>query len=105
MFGNFDFDVIARTWKYLFFTGMTFTVELTLMAMVGGIIFGTILALGRLSHFKWLSMICATYVNGIRSVPLVLVIFWVYFLVPYIRAWVIGSPAPVLLGACAPALV
>src|SRR3981081_666602 len=93
MFGSFDFDVIARTWKYLFFTGMTFTVELTLLAMVGGIIFGTILALGRLSHFKWLAMICATYVNGIRSVPLVLVIFWFYFLVPYIGAWVIGSPA------------
>jgi glutamate/aspartate transport system permease protein len=99
MFGNFDFDVIARTWKYLFFTGMTFTVELTLMAMVGGIIFGTILALGRLSHFKWLSMICATYVNGIRSVPLVLVIFWFYFLVPVIIQSITGSERPLQIGA------
>ncbi len=97
--------VIARTWKYLFFTGMTFTVELTLMAMVGGIIFGTILALGRLSHFKWLSIICGTYVNGIRSVPLVLVIFWFYFLVPYIGAWVIGSPTPIPVGAFTSSLV
>ena len=105
MFGNFDFDVIARTWKYLFYTGMTFTVELTLMAMVGGIIFGTILALGRLSHFKWLSIICGTYVNGIRSVPLVLVIFWFYFLVPYIGAWVIGSPTPIPVGAFTSSLV
>src|ERR1700682_3888270 len=105
MFGNFDFDVIARTWKYLFFTGMTFTVELTLMAMVGGIIFGTILALGRLSHFKWLAIICGTYVNGIRSVPLVLVIFWFYFLVPYIGAWVIGSPTPIPVGAFTSSLV
>src|ERR1022692_5152630 len=101
MLGNFDFDVIARTWKYLFFTGMTFTVELTLMAMVGGIIFGTILAMGRLSHLKWLSVLCGTYVNGIRSVPLVLVIFWFYLLVPYIGAWVIGSPPPTTLGALA----
>ena len=105
MLGNFDFDVIARTWQYLFFTGMTFTVELTLMAMVGGIIFGTVLALGRLSHFKWLSVICGTYVNGIRSVPLVLVIFWFYFLVPYIGAWVIGSPTPIRVGAFTSSLV
>jgi glutamate/aspartate transport system permease protein len=105
MLGNFDFDVIARTWKYLFFTGMTFTVQLTLMAMVGGIIFGTILAMGRLSHIRWLSIVCATYVNGIRSVPLVLVIFWFYFLVPYIGAWVIGSPTPIPVGAFASSLV
>jgi len=105
MFGNFDFDVIARTWKYLFFTGMTFTVELTLMAMVGGIILGTLLALGRLSHFKWISFACGTYVNGIRSVPLVLVIFWFYFLVPYIGAWVIGSPTPIPVGAFTSSLV
>ncbi len=105
MLGNFDFEVIGRTWQYLFFTGMTFTVELTLMAMVGGIIFGTILALGRLSHFKWLSAICGTYVNGIRSVPLVLVIFWFYFLVPYIGAWVIGSPTPIRVGAFTSSLV
>src|ERR1700693_132989 len=105
MFTNFDFEVIGRTWKYLFFTGMTFTVELTLLAMVGGIVFGTILALGRLSHFKWLSMICGTYVNGIRSVPLVLVIFWFYFLVPYIGAWVIGSPTPLSHGGVSSASV
>jgi glutamate/aspartate transport system permease protein len=105
MIGNFDFDVIARTWKYLFVTGMTFTVELTLMAMVGGIVFGTILAMGRLSHIRWLSLICGTYVNGIRSVPLVLVIFWFYFLVPYIGAWVIGSPTPIAVGAFASSLV
>jgi glutamate/aspartate transport system permease protein len=74
-------------------------------AMVGGIIFGTILAMGRLSHFKWIALICATYVNGIRSVPLVLVIFWFYFLVPYIGAWVIGSPTPIPVGAFTSSLV
>jgi glutamate/aspartate transport system permease protein len=105
MFGNFDFEVIQRTWKYLLLTGMTFTVQLTLLAMVGGIIFGTILAMGRLSHFKWIALICATYVNGIRSVPLVLVIFWFYFLVPYIGAWVIGSPTPIPVGAFTSSLV
>ena len=45
MFENFDFNVIERSWEYLFFTGMTFTLQLTLYAMVGGIVLGTLLAI------------------------------------------------------------
>ena len=51
MFSGYDFDVIQRSWGYLFREGMTFTVTLTLMAMSGGIIFGTLLAMMRLSRF------------------------------------------------------
>jgi glutamate/aspartate transport system permease protein len=96
---GFDFDVIQRSWAYLFREGMTFTVTLTLLAMTGGIIFGTLLAMLRLSAFKPLSWIAGAYVNLMRSVPLVLVIFWFFFLVPYIGAWVIGAREPVKVGA------
>jgi glutamate/aspartate transport system permease protein len=96
---GFDFDVIQRSWGYLFREGMTFTVTLTLLAMTGGIIFGTLLAMMRLSGFKPLSWIAGAYVNLMRSVPLVLVIFWFFFLVPYIGAWAIGAPEPVRVGA------
>ena len=48
MFANFDFDVISRSWGYLFREGMTFTITLTLIAMTGGIILGTLLAMMRL---------------------------------------------------------
>ena len=44
--GAFDFDVIERSWRYLFFTGMTFTLKLTFLGMAGGIVFGTLLAMG-----------------------------------------------------------
>ena len=100
MFSNFDFNVIERSWKYLFFDGMAFTLQLTLLAMLGGIIVGTILALCRLSKFKVLSMTVGAYVNLVRSIPLVLVIFWFYFLVPYIGSWAIG-----LLNSIAPGVV
>jgi ABC-type amino acid transport system permease subunit len=40
MFGNFDFDVIERSWMYLFTTGMKFTLQLTALSMAGGIVFG-----------------------------------------------------------------
>ena len=105
MFGNFDFDVISRSWVYLFQVGMVFTLKLTALAMVGGIVLGTLLALMRLSSSRILSGVASSYVNLIRSIPLVLVIFWFYFLVPYIAAWIIGADEPVKVGAFSSALI
>ncbi|WP_017879631.1 amino acid ABC transporter permease [Janthinobacterium sp. CG3] len=103
--GNFDFDVISRSWVYLFQTGMAFTLQLTALAMVGGILLGTLLAMMRLSSNRALSLVASSYVNLIRSIPLVLVIFWFYFLVPYIAAWVIGADEPVKVGGFTSALI
>jgi glutamate/aspartate transport system permease protein len=105
MFSNFDFDVIERSWVYLFKTGMAFTLELTGLAMVGGILIGTLLAMMRLSKFKALAVVATGYVNLIRSIPLVLVIFWFYFLVPYIGAWIIGAKEPIMVGAFSSSLI
>jgi glutamate/aspartate transport system permease protein len=105
MFAGFDVDVIVRSLGYLFGTGMVFTVKLTVLAMCGGIVLGTMLAMMRLSGNRLISLPAATYVNLVRSVPLVLVIFWFYFLVPYIAAWVIGAAQPVKVGAFASALI
>lgn len=105
MFANFDFDVIARSWVYLFTSGMSFTLKLTVLAMVGGILLGTMLAMMRLSSSKPIALLATGYVNLMRSVPLVLVIFWFYFLVPYIGAWIIGSDTPVQVGAFSSSLI
>jgi glutamate/aspartate transport system permease protein len=105
MDAGFDWDVIQRSWVYLFREGMTFTLTLTLLAMTGGIVFGTILAMMRLAHFKPISMIAGAYVNLMRSIPLVLVIFWFFFLVPYIGAWVTGASSPIKVGAFYSALI
>ena len=105
MDSGFDFEVIQRTLPYLFREGMTFTLTLTAIAMTGGIFFGTLLALMRLSRFAWLSHLAGGYVNLMRSVPLVLVIFWFYFLVPYIGQWVTGASQPIQVGAFLSSLV
>ena len=105
MFSNFDFDVIARSWPYLFKDGMSFTLMLTALATGAGIVLGTLLALMRLSKFIVLQKFAETYVNIIRSLPLVLVIFWFYFLLPYIGQWVLGSERPMAVGAFMSALV
>lgn len=95
---GFDFDVIERSLPYLFKEGMVFTVTLTLIAMAGGIVFGTLLAMMRLSSFRPLSLLAGGYVNLMRSLPLVLVIFWFFFLVPYIYGALKGDGKPIPIG-------
>jgi len=99
MLETFDTGVIARSLNYLFVDGMMFTIELTVLAMAGGLILGTWLALMRLSPNRVVAGAAAAYVNVIRAIPLVLVIFWFYFLVPYLGAWLTGSDSPVHVGA------
>ena len=105
MLADFDFDVIRRSLPYLLREGMTFTVTLTLLAMTGGIVFGTLLALMRLSPIRALTTAAGAYVNFMRATPLVLVIFWFYFLVPWIGQWLIGADRPIQVGAFLSSLV
>jgi glutamate/aspartate transport system permease protein len=105
MFANFDFDVIWRSLPYLFYQGMTFTLLLTALATAGGIVIGTLLALMRLSGTPVLTVPAAAYVNLMRSVPFVLMIFWFYFLVPYIGQWVTRAAQPLQVGAFASCLI
>lgn len=105
MFANFDFDVILRSLPYLFYQGMTFTLLLTALATLGGILVGTLLALMRLSGLRFLAVPAAAYVNLMRSVPFVLMIFWFYFLVPYMGQWIMGSAQPLQVGAFASCLI
>ena len=71
--------------------GLLFSVQLTLVAMLGGIVFGTLLALMRLSGSRWLELPAAIYVNGMRSIPLVMVILWFYLVIPFILGRPIGA--------------
>ena len=105
MLSNFDFSVIVSSLPYLFGQGMVFTVTLTAMAAVGGVIIGTLLAMARLSGIPGLWHLAKAYVELCRSLPLVLVIFWFYFLVPYIGAYVTGASTPIQVGAFPSALI
>ena len=96
--GDLDFDVIGRTLPYLM-TGLQYTVQLTLVAALGGTVFGTLLAMARLSAFTPLALLASGYVNLMRSLPLLLVIFWFYFLVPVLVQSVMGWERPPQIGA------
>ena len=71
--------------------GLLFSVELTLVAMLGGIAIGTALALMRLSGRRVLVLPAAAYVNTMRSIPLVMVILWFFLLIPLLIGRSIGT--------------
>ena len=87
---DLDLDVIVRNLPFLW-EGMQVTLLLTVLAIVGGIVIGTVLALIRLARIPVLSWVAALYVNFFRSLPLILVIFWLYFLVPLLLGRPVGS--------------
>ncbi|MGB7183996.1 MAG: ABC transporter permease subunit [Burkholderiaceae bacterium] len=94
--GDFDYSVILSNLPFLW-EGLQVTFLLTFLAVVGGVVLGTILALVRLARVPVLSWIAAAYVNFFRSLPLILVIFWLYFLVPLILGRPVGSFYSVLV--------
>ena len=86
-FSFFDTSVLS---SYIL-KGFVFSIQLTLIAMVGGIVFGTILALMRLSDKPWLVVPAAAYVNTMRSIPLVMVILWFFLLIPLLLGKPMGA--------------
>lgn len=94
MTGFGDIDAVVRAVPFLF-EGLLLSFFLTAVAMAGGLILGLMLALARLSGRRAISVPAAIYVNGFRAIPLVLVIFWFYFLVPL----ALGQPVGALYSA------
>jgi glutamate/aspartate transport system permease protein len=86
-FGFLSWDVISSFVAKGFF----FSIQLTLIAMIGGILIGTLLALMRLSGKPWLEMPAAAYVNTLRSIPLVMVILWFFLLIPLLTGRPLGA--------------
>jgi glutamate/aspartate transport system permease protein len=86
-FGFLSWNVISSFVAKGFF----FSIQLTLIAMIGGILLGTLLALMRLSGKPWLEMPAAAYVNTLRSIPLVMVILWFFLLIPLLTGRPLGA--------------
>lgn len=89
-----DLSVIARNWRVLG-QGFLVSLELFAVAVVGALLLGILVGLGRLSSKPWVYYPVTVYVNIMRNIPLVLVIFWVYFILPLFR----GTAAPPFVAA------
>ena len=91
---NLNLDFSFYNWELIsnyVLKGFYFSVTLTVVATLGGILLGTVLALMRLSGKRWLAAPAVIYVNGMRSIPLVMVILWFFLLMPAIIGRPIGA--------------
>jgi glutamate/aspartate transport system permease protein len=95
---HMNFSAITSNLSYLMIDGFSLTIKLTVLCALTVFVLGTVFAVVRLYGPQWAQTLVASYVNLVRSIPLILVIFWVYFLSPYVVAWVVGSANPVQVG-------
>lgn len=75
------FDAVLRNLPFLM-GGLVVTFKLTVFALAGGIFLGILVGLARISRKKWIYFPVTWYVNFLRNIPLILVIFWIYFIMP-----------------------
>jgi len=92
-FGFFNWQIVQS----FILKGLVFSVQLTLIAMVGGIALGTVLALMRLSGKPWLVVPAAAYVNVLRSVPLAMVILLFFLLIPLLLGRPLGAEVSAII--------
>lgn len=86
---EYDWSSIIPSLPYLL-NGLVITLKITVTAVVFGIVWGTILAVMRLSPIAPISWFARLYVNLFRSVPLVMVLLWFYLVVPSFLQQVLG---------------
>jgi len=91
-----DFTVIADNLGYMA-GGLRLTFEIAVMAVTGGLAWGIVLGLGRVSSVWWLYYPASLYIHFFRGIPLILVIFWIYFLMPVFLGRALGQMPAVVL--------
>lgn len=87
---SFDWKVIVQNLPF-FAQGLLTTLELAVVAITGGLMGGILVGMARLSNRKAIYWPATVFVNLMRSIPLLLVIFWFYFLVPLLAGRPMGA--------------
>lgn len=95
--GQLDFSAVAQAFPFLL-QGLIFSLELTVVGFVGGLILGTGLAMVRHLDVPVAARVAGVYITLMRAIPLIMVLFWFFFLVPLVLMWVTGAPRPVPIG-------
>ena len=84
-----DLEVIANNFSFLILQGFLGigafaggTLRLALPAIMLGFLLGIFIGFGRLARSRWIALPATVYVQFFRGVPLVMVIFWIWFVIP-----------------------
>ncbi|QOZ36580.1 amino acid ABC transporter permease [Bradyrhizobium sp. CCBAU 53421] len=95
---SLDFSIVVQAWPYLW-SGLLFSLSLTAAAFLVGMFLGTLFALVQHFELRILSQFVRSYVALMRSIPLILVLFWFFFLVPIVLGHLSGNGRPIPVGA------
>ncbi|MHC2432819.1 amino acid ABC transporter permease [Bradyrhizobium sp. USDA 4451] len=95
---SLDFSIVVQAWPYLW-SGLLFSLSLTAAAFLVGMFLGTLFALVQHFELRILSQLVRSYVALMRSIPLILVLFWFFFLMPIVLGHLSGNGRPVPVGA------
>ncbi|WP_342740076.1 amino acid ABC transporter permease [Bradyrhizobium sp. B117] len=95
---SLDLAIVAQAWPYLW-SGLLFSLSLTAAAFLIGMLLGTLFALVQHFELRILSQLVRSYVALMRSIPLILVLFWFFFLVPIVLGHLSGNGRPIPVGA------
>src|SRR5215471_7632579 len=86
-----DFSVITNNFRFLILQGLIGfgpfvggTLRLAIPAILLGFLLGIFVGLARLSAARWVRVPATLYVEFFRGVPLVMVIFWIWFIIPQV---------------------
>jgi glutamate transport system permease protein len=74
----------SSTWTDYILPGLGHTLEAAAVAMVLSLIFGLIFSVGRLSDHWWLSVPAGIVVEFFRAVPLLLLMFFIFYGIPFL---------------------
>lgn len=84
-----DFGVIVSNFRFLIVQGLFGlggfaggTLRLAIPAIILGFVVGIFIGLARLARSRWLHTAATLYVEFFRGVPLIMVIFWMWFIIP-----------------------
>jgi polar amino acid transport system permease protein len=90
------FAAIFANLPYLL-RGLELTIMLSVVSLVGSTVLGIVLAVLRLSPLWWLRWPAILYIDIVRMIPLVMVIFWIFFLIPILTGQAVAPPIAALV--------
>jgi His/Glu/Gln/Arg/opine family amino acid ABC transporter permease subunit len=90
-----DFSIFLPYLPYLL-EGLGVTMMLAFVSLAGSLVGGTFLAILRLSPWRWLRWPAILYIDVLRMVPLIMVVFWFFFLIPILTGRPVSATAAAL---------
>lgn len=94
---RFRFDVVWSNLGYLL-DGLGMTLVISLVSLLASIVVGLIVALGRRSRSRWISFPAATYCELFRDTPVLVQLFWVYYVLPVLIGVRLSAFTAVVIG-------